>query len=76
MVSSRKPWGVCARYSVSRGGTCVITPSVTVRIVSEAGTAVPIASCRSSAAAQSVMIRRLTSGRAASWRRTPVSAAG
>src|ERR1700733_5622918 len=76
MVSRRKPWGVCARYRVSRAGTLAITPSATTRIVSEVGTAVPIASCFSSAATQSAMICCGTSGRAASWKRTPVPASG
>ena len=43
-------------------------------MVSEVGTAVPIASCSRRARVQSAMMRWVTRGREASWMRTPVSA--
>jgi hypothetical protein len=51
---------------VSRRGIAVMIPSLTSMIVSDEGTATPIARCPASAATQAAMIGPSTSGRAAS----------
>ena len=76
ITDSRKHCGVWQRSRVSRGGTCDITPSAAITIVSAVGTAVPTASCVRSAATQSAITRWVTSGRAASCSSTPVVSAG
>ena len=73
MTGSRKHCGVWQRHSVSRRGIVCITPLSVITMVSEVGTATPAASCTSSAATQSAMIRWSTSGRAASCSKTPQS---
>ena len=52
----------------------VTTPSLTSTMVSDDGTATPMARSAASALTQSAMIRWSTSGRAASWNSTSHSA--